>query len=294
MPTPPSPDPVLRWYATHARDLPWRSTTPWGVMVSEFMLQQTPVNRVLPYWHEWMRRWPTPAALAHTSPATAIRAWATLGYPRRATRLHQSAIAITSLYRGEVPGTYAELITLPGVGDYTANAILAFAFGQRTTVLDVNVRRVLARAWQGIEFPPAHLSAVERSFADALVPATAARASRWAAASMELGALICTTKNPDCPTCPLATTCAWRTAGLPRTENRKRRQARYAGSDRAERGRILALLRQSHTPLTAAALQRGAPDRAQHVRCRTSLRTDGLITHNGKAWALPEASPTGG
>lgn len=293
MPTPPSPDAVLRWYATHARDLPWRATTPWGVMVSEFMLQQTPVNRVLPYWHEWMERWPNAKELAQASPAEAIRAWGRLGYPRRATRLHQSAREITSLYRGEVPATYAELINLPGVGDYTANAILAFAFGARTTVLDVNVRRVLARAWQGIESPPAHLSAMERSLADALVPRTAQKASRWAAASMELGALICTAKNPDCPHCPLASTCAWHRSGKPAAQHQQRKQARYAGSDRQERGRILALLRQSSTPLSTKDLGCEAPDSEQHVRCRDSLIADGLITRIGRKWALPTQSHTG-
>jgi A/G-specific adenine glycosylase len=208
--------------------------------------------------------------------------------------LHQSAITITSLYKGEVPATYNELITLPGVGDYTANAILAFAFGERATVLDVNVRRVLARAWQGIEFPPAHLSAIERSLAEALVPRTAAKASRWAAASMELGALICTAKNPDCSNCPLATTCAWHQSGKPATQLQQRKQARYAGSDRQERGRILAHLRQSSTPLTSAMIARGAADVEQHQRCRDSLLADGLITRVGRRWALPGSSPARG
>lgn len=293
MPTPPSPDQVLRWYATHARDLPWRSTTPWGVMVSEFMLQQTPVNRVLPYWQEWMERWPTAPDLAKATPAEAIRAWGRLGYPRRATRLHQSAITITSLYRGEVPASYSELITLPGVGDYTANAILAFAFGERTTVLDINVRRVITRAWQGIESPPAHISTIERALAEALVPRTAAQASRWAAASMELGALICTAKNPDCTHCPLATSCAWHQSGKPAAQHQQRKQPRYEGSDRQERGRILALLRQSSVPVSTKNLECEAADSAQHLRCRDSLIADGLITRIGRKWALPTQSHPG-
>jgi A/G-specific adenine glycosylase len=241
-----------------------------------------------------MQRWPSAPALAEASPAQAIRAWGTLGYPRRATRLHQSAITITSLYKGEVPATYDELITLPGVGDYTANAILAFAYGERATVLDVNVRRVLARAWQGIEFPPAHLSAIERSLAETLVPRTAAKASRWAAASMELGALICTAKNPDCSSCPLTTTCAWHQSGKPATQLQQRKQARYAGSDRQERGRILAHLRQSSMPLTSAMIAKGAANAEQHQRCRDSLLADGLITRVGTRWALPDSSPAGG
>lgn len=277
---------VSRWYRAHARDLPWRSTTPWGVLVSEFMLQQTPVPRVLPYWTTWMDRWPTPGDLAQATPAAAIRAWGTLGYPRRATRLHQAARTIATSYRGEVPDTYADLITLPGVGDYTANAVLAFAFDKRSTVLDVNVRRVIARAWQGHEHPPAHLTAVERAFADSLVPATAQAASTWAAASMELGAVVCTATDPNCTQCPLTDTCAWNHAGRPRTETRKRRQPAYTGSDRQERGRILALLR-VHDRLTAAALAKDAPDSDQHIRARDSLLADGLIATTGRHLHLP-------
>lgn len=277
---------VNRWYRTHARDLPWRSTTPWGVVVSEFMLQQTPVPRVLPYWTSWMDRWPTPAHLARATPAEAIRAWGTLGYPRRATRLHLTARAITDTYRGVVPDTYGDLIALPGVGDYTANAILAFAFDKRSTVLDVNVRRVIARAWQGQEHPPAHLTALERTFADSLVPTTAHAASTWAAASMELGAVICTAIHPNCTACPLTDTCAWNHAGRPRTATTKRRPPTYTGSDRQERGRILSLLRVNDR-LTAAALAKETANPEQHLRARDSLLADGLIAKTGRHLHLP-------
>jgi A/G-specific adenine glycosylase len=250
------------------------------------MLQQTPVPRVLPYWTDWMERWPTPADLAQATPAAVIRAWGTLGYPRRATRLREAAGTITSTYRGEVPDTYEELISLPGVGNYTANAVLAFAFAKRTTVLDVNVRRVIARAWTGKQHPPAHLTAVERALADSLVPATPRAASTWAAASMELGAVLCTATNPNCDACPLRTTCAWNSAGQPHTAVTRRRQPTYTGSDRQERGRILALLR-AHDKLTAAALAHDAKDSAQHIRARVSLLADGLISTTGRHLHLP-------
>ncbi len=277
---------VNRWYRAHARDLPWRSTTPWGVLVSEFMLQQTPVPRVLPYWTTWMERWPAATDLAGARPAEVIRAWGTLGYPRRATRLHEAARTITTAYRGDVPDTYEELITLPGVGDYTANAVLAFAFGQRTTVLDVNVRRVIARAWRGDQHPPTHLTAAERALADSLVPTSPEAASTWAAASMELGAVICTATNPRCTECPLTHSCAWRSHGHPHTATTRRRQPSYTGSDRQERGRILALLR-AHDRLTAAALAKDAANPEQHVRARDSLLDDGLIARTGRHLHLP-------
>src|SRR6476620_4629172 len=142
---------VLTWYAEHARELPWRepSASPWAVMVSEFMLQQTPVARVLPVYEQWLTRWPSPAALAADAPGEAVRAWGRLGYPRRALRLHAAAGAMTEQHGGAVPSTEAELLTLPGVGTYTAAAVATFAFGERTTVVDTNVRRVLARVVEG-------------------------------------------------------------------------------------------------------------------------------------------------
>ena len=150
-------DEILDWYAGHARELPWRgpSASPWSVMVSEFMLQQTPVARVLPVHEEWLRRWPTPADLAAESTGEAVRAWGRLGYPRRALRLHAAAVTIVERHGGEVPSSYDDLLALPGVGDYTAAAIASFAYGRRHVVLDTNVRRVLARSVAGVEFPGA-------------------------------------------------------------------------------------------------------------------------------------------
>jgi len=147
---------ILRWYASHARDLPWRrpDAGPWAVLVSEIMLQQTPVSRVLPAYAAWLERWPTPTALAAASPADAVRQWGRLGYPRRALRLHASARAITERHGGVVPGSLDALRALPGVGSYTAAAVASFAFGQRHAVLDTNVRRVLARLVRGDVRPP--------------------------------------------------------------------------------------------------------------------------------------------
>ena len=164
--------------------------------MSEFMLQQTPVHRVEPVWRDWITRWPTPQALASEPSGAAVRGWGRLGYPRRALRLHATAQQITDNYEGRVPSGEGELRALPGVGEYTAAAIRAFAFGLESIVLDVNVRRVISRAWSGIDEPPSHLSAVERTLADALATA-ADDPSAWAAASMELGAIVCTKKTPQ-------------------------------------------------------------------------------------------------
>ena len=145
---------ILAWFDESARELPWRTDPqPWRVMVSEFMLQQTPVARVLPVFETWMSRWPSPTSLASDSPGEAVRAWGKLGYPRRAQRLHASAVAIVERHGGEVPSDIDLLRALPGVGDYTAAAIASFAFGQRHPVLDTNVRRLFARTVEGVEFP---------------------------------------------------------------------------------------------------------------------------------------------
>ncbi len=241
------------------------------------MLQQTPVNRVLPAWRAWMATWPTPAALAKASPADALRMWANLGYPRRAVRLHQSAQVIATDYNNEVPHTFEELIGLPGVGEYTANAILAFAFNQRTLVVDINVRRVISRAWLGQAHPASSLSAVERAFAQSLIPKNPQRAPMWAAASMELGALICTARNPECHQCPIRRSCAWFTSGQPDNANKPRAQAKYEGSDRQERGRILRKLRSSYNPIPIEEIIQSAKDERQCERALESLRQEELI-----------------
>lgn len=270
-------DRVIDWFEAHARDLPWRDTTPWGVLVSEFMLQQTPVARVLPVWQTWLERWPSPADLAAEPQSEAIIAWGRLGYPRRAARLHATARDLCDRFEGQVPADYADLRTLPGVGDYTASAILAFAFGQRAVVLDVNVRRVLARAWLGRAHPGNAVSAVERELAERLAPSGAARSARWAAASMELGALVCTATAPSCDACPVHATCAWVTSGRPLNAERPRPQATFAGSDRQVRGAILAVLREGSASRTRDDLRAAGDDEAQFDRALTSLVADGLV-----------------
>jgi A/G-specific adenine glycosylase len=149
------------WFGETARDLPWREAecSAWGILVSEVMLQQTPVVRVLPVWRDWMERWPTPAHLAGEPSGEAVRHWGRLGYPRRALRLHAAAVAIRNEHGGEVPDNYPELLTLPGVGNYTAAAVAAFAFGRRETVVDTNIRRVHARLISGHALPAPTLTA---------------------------------------------------------------------------------------------------------------------------------------
>ena len=182
MPSSPLHAPVLNWYAEHARDLPWRSpgTSAWAVLVSEVMLQQTPVARVEPVYRAWLERWPTPAALAAEPPGEAVRAWGRLGYPRRALRLHAAATEVVARHGGELPTTYDELRALPGVGEYTAAAVASFAHGARHAVLDTNVRRVLARTVGGEEQPAPALTAAERARAGSVLPDDPATAARWA------------------------------------------------------------------------------------------------------------------
>nr|WP_233506987.1 A/G-specific adenine glycosylase [Jiangella anatolica] len=280
---------VLSWYAANARELPWRAPdrTPWGVLVSEIMLQQTPVVRVQPVWHEWLRRWPRPADLAAEAPGEAIRAWGRLGYPRRALRLHAAATAIVERHDGAVPATYDELIELPGIGDYTAAAVASFAFGARHPVLDTNVRRVLARAVAGTQYPPTAPTAAERRRAEELLP-DEQTAPTWAVAVMELGALICTAKTPRCGTCPIATVCAWRLAGSPPDDGPPRRGQPWHGTDRQARGRLLAVLRESTDPVPKHQLDTAWPESIQRERALDALVADGLVEPlDGDLFRLP-------
>ena len=281
---------VMAWYAEHARVLPWRepSASPWAVMVSEFMLQQTPVNRVLPVFEEWIRTWPAPADLAAASTGDAIRAWGRLGYPRRALRLHGAATAIVAEHGGQVPTSRAALLALPGVGDYTAAAIASFAFGQRHAVLDTNVRRVLARTVTGVELPPRTVTRGERDLADALLPDEAETAATWAVAVMELGALVCTASSPRCGACPVRGLCAWRAAGYPAYDGPVRRGQTYAGTDRQCRGRLLDVLREAHDPVHRSRLDVVWADGEQRGRCLAGLLDDGLVARlDEDVYALP-------
>ena len=281
-PVPPSVDPVpavSSWFDTHRRDLPWRARdrTPWGVLVSEVMLQQTPVARVLPAWTDWMRRWPEPGALAADEPGEAVRAWGRLGYPRRALNLHRAAGAIVDRHGGVVPDDEGALRALPGVGEYTAAAVRAFAFGRRSVVLDTNVRRVLARLVDGRALPIPHLTAAERARADALVPADDATAAHWSAAVMELGALVCTATDPRCHACPVVGSCAWTAAGRPDYDGPARRVQRFAGTDRQVRGLLMSVLREADRPVPRSRLEAVWADAVQRERALDGLVADGLV-----------------
>ncbi|SDO94683.1 A/G-specific DNA-adenine glycosylase [Nakamurella panacisegetis] len=282
-------DRLLVFFGDHGRDLPWRrpEAGPWGVMVSEFMLQQTPVVRVLPVFEAWMRRWPRPADLAADSSGDAVRAWGRLGYPRRALRLHAAATAITNDHDGAVPSDIPELLSLPGVGEYTARAIAAFAFGARTPVVDTNVRRVLSRVVRGVDSVREPATPADRRELESLLPTESVRAARFSAAVMELGALICSAGDPDCDRCPLSGRCAWRAAGYPPTPARRAVQA-FAGTDRQVRGKIMALLRAAHGPVAGSVIDTAWPDPIQRDRCVASLITDGLaVTDRDGGLSLP-------
>jgi A/G-specific adenine glycosylase len=270
---------VLAWYESNARDLPWRApdATPWSILVSEIMLQQTPVVRVLPAWRAWMERWPTPAHLAGEASGEAVRMWNRLGYPRRALRLHACAVAITEQHGGRVPDDHATLLSLPGIGAYTAAAVASFAYGQRHAILDTNVRRVLARAETGVQYPPKTQTKAETALAEALLPPTAPVAARWGVAVMELGALVCTARTPACASCPIAGQCAWRLAGKPAYDGPPRRGQTYEGTDRQVRGRLLAVLRDSAHPVAKDALDAVWDDHVQRERALDALVSDGLV-----------------
>jgi A/G-specific adenine glycosylase len=286
------------------------------VLVSEFMLQQTPVARVVPAYQAWLARWPTPSGLAAEPAGEAVRQWDRLGYPRRALNLHATARILTQRHGGEVPSAHEELLALPGVGPYTAAAVASFAFGQRHVVLDTNVRRVFARLVTGARFAPRTVSAAERRLAESLLPSAPATAARWAVAVMELGALVCTSAKPACANCPLAQSCAWQRAGFPDATDRRavvsqdgqpygahlhdgqphdgqrhdgqrhdgqgrggprRGGQRYEGTDRQCRGRLLGVLRHTRGAVPKAELDVVWPDETQRERALDSLVADGLV-----------------
>jgi len=271
---------VNAWFARNKRDLPWRADgyPAWGILVSEIMLQQTPVARVIPRLDEWLARWPTPAAMAAASPGDAVRAWERLGYPRRALNLHAAAVAITEQHGGVVPSNVDELLALPGIGAYTARAVAAFAYGERHPVVDTNVRRVLARAidGEGEAQPASTRRDLEAMEAQLPVEPTAARV--FNAGAMELGAVVCTARSPRCEECPIADQCAWRAAGYPPYEGAKRAaQKKYEGSDRQVRGVLLAALRSRIGELPADELDGLWADALQRGRALDGLLHDGLV-----------------
>jgi A/G-specific adenine glycosylase len=269
---------LLRWYGQAQRDLPWRraDVTPWQILVSEFMLQQTPVARVEPIWLDWVARWPTPSATAAANAADVLRAWGKLGYPRRAKRLHECATVIAEQFDDVVPSDVETLLTLPGIGAYTARAVACFAYRQRVPVVDTNVRRLVARAVHGRADAAASSSLRDLTDVDRLLP-NDADAPRFSAALMELGATVCTARAPRCGLCPLSA-CAWRSRGYPASTTSARRVQRYAGTDRQVRGRLLDVLRGNDSPVTRAELDVAwLTDTAQRDRALDSLLVDGLV-----------------
>lgn len=297
---------IISWFQQEARDLPWRGDcSAWGVLVSEIMLQQTPVVRVQPVWEQWLERWPTPADFAAAAPANVLRAWGRLGYPRRALRLHAAAEKIVAGHGGVVPSTYAELLELPGVGSYTAAAVAAFAYGRRTTVVDTNIRRVHARLVVGQALPAPALTAAEMALAAQLLPAEAAESVLWNAGAMELGAVICTARSPKCHACPVFDQCAWIAAGQPEPTYIPKGQP-WAGTDRQVRGAVMAVLRAADAPVhtdlfwdPAAAsqhlelaveldkLHRLNTHAPQLERALAGLVTDGLAQRTDTGYQLP-------
>ena len=295
------PAKVTAWYRANARDLPWRrpGTTPWGVLLSEVMSHQTPVTRVAPIWEEWIARWPTPADLAAAPTDDVLRAWGTLGYPRRALRLKECAQTLVSDYANHVPPSVPALLALPGIGDYTARAVAAFAYGQAVPVVDTNVRRVYARAVLGR--PLARPQKAELEWVTELLPAASSGAASGAAASgtvsgaaasdaalfsaglMELGALVCTASNPACSSCPLADSCAWLAAGCPAPtaeELSRHKVQKFAGTDRQVRGKIMKVLREAPGPVPQSEIDVVWPDDAQRSRALYSLLEDGLAAQD--------------
>ena len=269
---------IVDWYAVAARDLPWRrpGTDPWAVLVSEVMLQQTPVARVEPVWRAWMDRWPTPADLAAASPADAIRAWGKLGYPRRALRLREAAAVLVERHAGAVPDDVAALEALPGIGTYTARAVACFGHGRAQPVVDTNVRRVVARLVHG-RAEAGNARAADLADIAALAPTDPTRAVRFSVAAMELGALVCVAGTPRCGACPVQERCAWRRAGCPVSAGPARRVQAFAGTDRQVRGRLLDVLRAARAPVEPAALEAAWDDGVQRSRCLHSLLVDGLV-----------------
>ena len=275
---------ITSWFKKNKRDLPWRETDAWGVLVSEFMLQQTPVNRVLPVYEAWMKRWPTAASLAKATPAEVITAWGRLGYPRRALRLHECAKEITHNLEGKIPESQAELRELPGIGEYTAAAITAFAFEKRSLVLDINIRRLFARLFDGVETPTQSATKVEKSRYEELIPKKDSHL--WAAATMELGAVICTSQSPKCGICPVASVCTWRSLDYPKSDIVKRRQS-WHGTDRQCRGTIVQALRENEV-LTKSQITQLWDVPSQLEKALLTLLDDGLIESRGKnKFSLP-------
>lgn len=270
---------LLEWFAGHGRDLPWRATRdPWAVLVSELMLQQTQVARVVPRWHRFLDRFPTVASCAAASPAAVVEEWAGLGYNRRAVSLHRAACLVVDRHGGRLPDDLDGLLALPGIGPYTARAVLAFAHGESIGVLDTNAARVHAR-WAG---RPLRAAEAQRR-----ADAAAAPGGGWAwnQAVLDLGATVCTARSPGCSRCPVATWCGWRLAGgagpdpAVGSAGVPGHQSTFAGSDRQGRGRLVAALcRGPVAPVQLASVMGWPDDDERAKRVAATVVADGLAT----------------
>jgi A/G-specific adenine glycosylase len=280
---------LLAWFDRAGRPLPWRGADvgAWEILLCEVMSQQTPVSRVEPVWREWLERWPGPAELAAAPAAEVIRMWGKLGYPRRALRLKECALAVVDRHGGRVPTDVDDLLALPGVGDYTARAVACFAHGQRVPVVDTNVRRVVARAVGGSAEAGPPSTRRDLSAVDALLPEDRDRAVAFSVALMELGALVCTARGPRCEDCPLASSCAWVAAGKPAWDGPRRRAQTFAGTDRQVRGLLLDVLRDGDGAADRVRLDAVWPDAVQRERALDSLVADGLMVRSGDLYSLP-------
>jgi A/G-specific adenine glycosylase len=280
---------VLRWGDDERRDLPWRATRdPWAILVSEAMLQQTQVTRVVPRYHAFLARFPTPTACAAAPAGEVVVAWAGLGYNRRAVQLHRAASTIAAEHGGVVPDSLAELQALPGIGPYTARAVLAFAHERDVGVVDTNAARVLART-AGRPLRPREAQAI----ADAAVPP--GRGWAWNQAMLDLGATICRARAPRCDACPARPSCAWSQAGCPEPDPAvgsagvPGRQSRFDGSDRQGRGRLVDVLRAGPIPPTQLPTAMGWPDDPDRAaRVVLGMLADGLVVRTSAgSYALP-------
>lgn len=275
---------LFSWWDANARDLPWRfgRTTPWGILISEVMSQQTQMSRVVDYWTSWMDVWPDAASLANASTSEVITAWGRLGYPRRALRLQECATVVAEQYDNELPRTYDELVALPGIGDYTASAVMSFAFGERIAVIDTNVRRVLWRTFKGEESFGGATKPEERKLAQALLPQDAKESVTWNEALIELGALVCTAKNPKIDEDPWATYSRFYANGCPNMgQKRTRPRQSFKGTNRQVRGIVLNALRaladREQPTLPRGEVERLWDDHVQLDACIASLDEDGLV-----------------
>jgi A/G-specific adenine glycosylase len=270
-------DRLLAWGVAHRRDLPWRATRdPWQVLVSEVMLQQTQVDRVIGYYRAFLLAFPRAVDCARASSGDVVRIWSGLGYNRRALNLHRAATAITEEHAGIVPAEERALRALPGVGPYTARAVLSFAFEADVAVVDTNVVRVLARAVAGTGLGLREAQAL----ADRLLPA--GQSWEFNQAMFDLGATVCTATRPACGLCPLRLQCRWKRDGLAgpdpwRASPSVRPQSAFAGSDRQGRGRLVAALRLGPVSKEGLASTCGWPDdRERAERITAALVSEGF------------------